>query len=54
MTFMKKKKSVQVRLGEKAYKIVRSEAYRRHKPMTDILEEMITYYKEENIPLSKQ
>lgn len=38
---MKKKKSVQVRLGEEAYKKVRQEAYRRHIPMTDILDEML-------------
>lgn len=50
----KKKKSVQARLSENAYKIVRGEAYRQHRPMTDILDEMIQYFKDENIPLSKQ
>ena len=50
----KKKLSVQVRLSEDDYKIVRKEAYREHIPMTDVLHTMIQYYKEENFPLSKQ
>ena len=51
----KENQSVQVRLGKESYELVRSEAYRRHKPMTDILEEMIQYFKEENLTsLSEQ
>ena len=52
---IKKKKSVQVRLGEDMYKLVRREAFRRHVPMTDILEEAIKYHWEENLQsLAKQ
>jgi AmiR/NasT family two-component response regulator len=37
----KKKRSVQARLSAEAYQIIRREAYRRHKPMVEIIDEIL-------------
>jgi AmiR/NasT family two-component response regulator len=49
MATTKKKKSVQVRLGKEAYDIIRREAFKKHRPMTEILEEMIASQKSPHI-----
>ncbi len=37
----KPKEGVQMRVPNKAYNLIRKEAFRRHEPMTTILEEII-------------